>query len=185
MKATDVLRDEHAGIERMLALVEVGAKRLQQGEQVPPELFRDATDFFRGFADACHHAKEEEQLFPSLEEHGVPREGGPVGVMLIEHDEGRAFVRAMSAAVEPYAAGDPAARTALVQNALGYVALLRQHIFKENQILFPMADQVFSPAEQSELYDAFDRIEHERTGPGEHEQSDSHPHPSPGAPSHP
>lgn len=170
MNATNVLRDEHAGIERMLNVLEIAARRVQRGEQVPPELFRDATDFFRNFADGCHHAKEEEHLFPALEERGVPREGGPLGVMLTEHDEGRACIRAMKAAIEPAFAGDPDSRKALVENALGYVALLRQHIFKENNILFPMADTLLSPAEHSHLYDAFDAIERQRTGPGEHER---------------
>lgn len=170
MNATDVLRDEHAGIERMLNVVEVAARRVQQGQQVPPAVFRDATEFFRNFTDGCHHAKEEERLFPSLEEHGIPREDGPVGVMLSEHEQGRALVRAMTAAIGPYAAGDPQGRAALVENALSYVALLRQHIFKENNILFSMADQVLSPTEQSQLFQAFETIERERTGPGEHER---------------
>ena len=67
MSATDVLKDEHRGIERMLAIVEAASSRLAAGGDVPADLYLNAVDFFRGFTDGCHHAKEEAKLFPALE----------------------------------------------------------------------------------------------------------------------
>ncbi len=168
MNATQVLRDEHEGILAMLAVVEAAALRVRAGKNAPPQLFTDAVGFFRNFADRCHHAKEEDELFPRMEARGIPKEGGPIGVMLAEHEQGRAYIRGMSDAAERFARGDAAAVAALTQNALDYVALLRAHIAKENGILFEMADQVLSDAEQSQLYAAFEQIEQHRTGPGEH-----------------
>lgn len=170
MQATQVLRDEHEGILAMLSVVEAAAYRLRDGNSVPPALFTDAVSFFRVFADGCHHGKEELELFPKLVERGIPNEGGPVGVMLIEHDQGRAFIRGMAEAADRYAQGDATAAPSLIKNALGYVKLLREHIEKENGALFVMADQVLSEEEQSSLYDAFEEIERTRTGPGEHER---------------
>jgi len=170
MKATQVLRDEHEGILAMLAVVEAAAYRLRDGKSVPPDLMTNAVGFFRNFADKCHHGKEEKRLFPALVEHGIPNEGGPVGVMLAEHVQGRALVSGMGEAAEKYAKGDASARDALVSNALDYVALLRAHIAKENGVLFPMADGVFSESEQGALYDAFERIEAEEMGAGVHER---------------
>ncbi len=170
MSATDVLRDEHRGVERMLAIVKAANRRLEAGEEVPAGLYLSAVDFFRGFADGCHHAKEEEKLFPALEQRGMPREGGPIGVMLAEHEQGRAYVRAMAAAAERYAQGDRTAAPALVENGDGYVRLLRLHIAKENERLFPMADRLLPSAEQQHLVEEFEVIERERTGPGEHER---------------
>ena len=170
MKATQVLRDEHEGILAMLAVVETAAYRLRDGKDVSPTLFTDAVGFFRNFADACHHGKEELELFPELVEHGLPKEGGPVGVMLVEHDQGRAFVRGMKEAADKYAQGDQSAIPALVSNVLGYVELLRAHIDKENSVLFNMADRLLSDTEQDQLYDGFEEIERTRTGPGEHER---------------
>ena len=109
MSATDVLKDEHRGVERMLAIVEAAGKRLEAGGDVPADLYLNAVDFFRGFTDGCHHAKEEEKLFPALEQRGVPREGGPIGVMLAEHEQGRAYVRAMAEAAGRYSKGDKSA----------------------------------------------------------------------------
>ena len=170
MKATQVLRDEHEGILAMLAVVEAAAYRLRDGKNIPSDLFPNAVGFFRNFADKCHHGKEETRLFPALVEHGMPQEGGPVGVMLQEHDQGRAFIRGMSAAAEKYAQGDASVVPALVDNALGYVKLLREHIDKENGALFPMADNMLTESEQSELYDAFEQIEANEMGPGVHER---------------
>jgi hemerythrin-like domain-containing protein len=170
MSATNVLKNEHRGVERMLAIVETATRRLEAGSDVPPDLFLSAVDFFRGFTDGCHHAKEEEKLFPALERHGVPRAGGPVGVMLMQHEQGRAYVRAMAEAAERYSKGDKSAVPALVENGRGYVDLLRQHIAKEDGILFPLADQALSSAEQAQLFEDFEAIERERTGPGEHER---------------
>ncbi len=169
MQATQVLRDEHEGILAMLAVVEAAAYRLKDGNTVPPALFTDSVSFFRNFADGCHHGKEELELFPKLVERGLPSEDGPVGVMLMEHDQGRAYVRGMADAVERYAKGDANATPSLIENTLSYVRLLREHIEKENGALFVMADQILSDEEQSTLYDAFEEIERTRTGPGEHE----------------
>ena len=170
MKATLVLRDEHEGILAMLAVTEAAARRLQSGKSIPPQLMVDAGTFFRKFADECHHGKEEGELFPAMVEHGTPKEGGPVGVMLMEHDEGRALVRGIRQAAEQYAQGDQSVIPVLVQNTLDFVALLREHIAKEDNVLFPMADNIFSEQEQAALGKAFERIERERTGPGEHER---------------
>ncbi len=170
MQATQVLRDEHEGILAMLAVVEAAAIRVRDGKSVPANLFTDAAGFFHNFADKCHHNKEEAQLFPALVEHGIPEEGGPVGVMLAEHEQGRELIRGLSAAADRYASGDQAAVPALVSNALGYAELLRAHIAKENTVLFVMADQVLTDQEQDSLYQAFDAIEKNEMGPGVHER---------------
>jgi len=170
MKATQVLRDEHEGILAMLAVIETAAHRLSSGKSIPSDLMTDAVSFLQNFADRCHHGKEEDELFPSLVERGVANEGGPIGAMLSDHEQGRAFIRGMSDAAERYAQGDTAAVKSLVDNTLGYVALLRAHIDKENLVLFPMADEILTEVEQNQLYDAFERIEATRTGPGEHER---------------
>jgi len=168
--ATEELMTEHRAIERMLAVLETAAGRLEAGERVRPDVFRQAVDFVRNFADRCHHGKEEDNLFPRLEELGVPREGGPLGVMLLEHDEGRAFIRAIADAVDAYERGDEAAAQTIARNGRGYAQLLRGHIQKEERVLFPMADQVLAADDQRSLEESFERIETEVMGAGAHER---------------
>ncbi len=169
MKATEILMEEHRVIERVLDALEKTARSVARGAG-QPQFFIEAADFVRGFADGCHHKKEESVLFVSMQMHGVPVEGGPLGVMLHEHEQGRHYIRSMRAAAERWAAGDQAASAEAAENALNYVALLRQHILKENNILFPMAAQAIPPAEHAAVLERFEQVEHEETGEGIHEK---------------
>lgn len=165
-KPTEMLSDEHRIIERVLGAVE----RLASRPVGALEPWKKAIEFIRGFADQCHHFKEEKVLFPALEEHGIPNEGGPIGMMLTEHEEGRAYVRAMLAAIALVEAGNEAAKESLLQSARAYCRLLREHIQKEDDVLFRMADDVIPADEQKALLAAFDRHEAEEMGAGAHEK---------------
>ncbi len=169
MEATQILMSEHRVIERVIQALETAAGQLQRGHPVRPGLFLDAADFIKGFADGCHHKKEEGVLFKALVENGMPVQGGPVAVMLYEHEQGRAYTRAMRNAAERLET-DPSARDEVVKNALGYAALLRQHIQKEDHVLFPMADRLLPPETQQKVAVGFDLLEHEETGEGVHEK---------------
>ena len=158
MQATQILMEEHRVIERVLAALEIAANRLSAGENIPMEFFLKAADFIQNFADGSHHKKEEGILFTALEANGMPQDAGPVGMMLHEHEEGRQFTRAMRVGAE---SGDSSAKQQVIQNALGYAALLRQHILKEDNILFPMADQILPAGQQAEVLSAFKRVENE------------------------
>lgn len=98
MKATDILMDEHRVIERVLTSLETAAAQLEAGRPVRPGFFIQACDFVKGFADGCHHRKEEGVLFPAMIERGLPREVGPIAMMLSEHEQGRAYTRGLRAA---------------------------------------------------------------------------------------
>lgn len=166
-KATQMLSDEHRIIERVLDTVE---KLARKPVETHIELWKKALDFIRHFADQCHHLKEEKILFPALEEHGIPNDGGPIGMMLIEHEEGRSYVRSMLAAVARVEANDEGAHQSLVASAIAYIRLLREHIQKEDQVLFPMADGVISDDEQKQLLRAFEEQEVGELGTGIHEK---------------
>jgi hemerythrin-like domain-containing protein len=128
---------------------------------------RQALDFFRTFADGCHHSKEERCLFPSLEARGLPRDGGPTGVMLHEHELGREYLGTMAATLGRAEAGEPEHVERFVRGALGYVRLLRDHIFKEDQRLFVMADHLLTDQDQETLLRSF---EEGHRGEGTHEK---------------
>jgi len=141
----DTLMAEHRIIEKVLEALELAAER-----EMPVSFYERALDFLAAFADGCHHAKEEERLFPVLERHGIPREMGPIGVMCDEHVLGRAHVGKMR---EQLRLGR---RDALCRESLEYAALLRQHIRKEDEVLFAMARQVMAPDDVRRLAGSFD-----------------------------
>jgi len=162
--ASDRLVDEHHLIERMIAALKTAVDRLESGEDVPAELFLQAVDFIRNFADRTHHAKEEDILFRLMEERGIPREGGPVGVMLTEHDYGRQFNRGLEEAAQRLQNGDKSAVPDIISNARGYAQLLTDHIYKENNILYPMGNHVFTTEDQQFLSQEFERVDKESIG---------------------
>ncbi len=166
-KATALLSDEHRVIERVLVAVE---KLTEKPVFTSLDSWKKALDFIRHFADQCHHLKEEKILFPALEAHGIPNDGGPIGMMLLEHEEGRSYVRAMFDALGKIEAGDPSAPPALFENAKRYTRLLREHIQKEDEILFRMADEVIPADEQKQLLKTFETHEAEEMGAGVHEK---------------
>jgi hemerythrin-like domain-containing protein len=170
MKATDELKNEHQGIELMLRILQAIAGKLGQGEQIGSGQLNGIMEFLSIFVDKCHHGKEEEFLFPALEAAGVPREGGPIGVLMGEHEQGRKLVARLKNAVTNYTSGDKTAAANVQVIVDEYVALLIQHIEKENNVLFAMADAKLDTAKDNELFEAFEQLEKERIGLGKHEE---------------
>jgi hemerythrin-like domain-containing protein len=168
MRAIEILMNEHRIIERALSLFELAVTRIERGEDVPLEVLNKLLEFFQMFADKCHHGKEENVLFPLLEQRGIPREGGPIGVMLYEHDLGRGYIREMRESLEVFNKHIEA-KDKFKNNALSYISLLRNHIYKEDNILFKMALMVLTRDDDEELLRGFEEIE-KKMGAGVHEQ---------------
>ncbi|UCF18395.1 MAG: hemerythrin domain-containing protein [Gemmatimonadota bacterium] len=136
---TGMLRDEHQLILKVLDVLERLVEKGDKGEW-NLEALKECVTFFRLFADACHHGKEEDLLFPELEARGMPRHEGPIAVMLFEHKQGRALVGEMAQALSAAHGGEAEPLVKLEGAARGYLQLLRGHIQKEDNVLFNMAD---------------------------------------------
>lgn len=169
MKSIARLVAEHDIIERGLHLLEKAVAQIESGQSVPDDFSKWAPRFFRQFAGQCHHAKEEDLLFPLLKERGIPEEGGPIGCMLQEHEAGRECVRRMREASE----ADPFDGTKFAAAAKEFIPLLRQHIDKENNILYPMAGNVLSEVDDANLTHKFSNVEQERDLDGMNERYDA------------
>jgi len=150
---------EHEVIERVLYAMEHEAAKIDDGAAVERYFFTEAIAFAREFADGVHHHKEEIILFPRMVAAGLPKEGGPIAVMLEEHDEGRAHIRAITEALDPAIEGDANARRTLIAETRGYVHLLRAHIQRENSILFPMAEHIFDPVAKATIHHEFSKAD--------------------------
>ena len=166
--ATATLRTEHEAIISMLDATEVVARNISSGTLPSAETLQGLLEFFKVFADRCHHGKEEDLLFPLLETKGLPRSHGPIGVMLHEHEQGRELIRRMTAAADQFSGGNLDAAEGWALAAGAYAMLLRAHIQKENNILFMMAEGMLTGAEQSALAADFEKLEVEKLGEGTH-----------------
>lgn len=158
--ATDNLIDDHTIIQDVMDIME----RITKQNDPDVENLEFIVSFIREFADGNHHGKEEGILFPKLIEKGIPKDHGPIGMMLMEHEEGRNFVKGMADNIAIYKSGKKEALQTVYQNMTGYINLLRNHIHKENNILFRMADQVLSDEEQTRLLHQFSQAEEENKG---------------------
>lgn len=170
MRPTRVLENEHRVIELVLDCLDAMTDRCESEGRLDGESATQAIDFFRTFADRCHHAKEENQLFPMMEARGFDAGQGPTAVMRYEHVQGRNFVAAMERAVPAAAAGEKAGSTAWILAARGYSEMLREHIRKEDHCLFPMADQSLGERDMAELGRMFEEVERVHFGPGVHQR---------------
>ena len=158
MKAVERLKTEHDLIERGLSLLDKAVARIDAWQPLPDGFSAWAARFFQQFADQCHHAKEEDVFFPLLKQRGIPEQGGPIGVMLHEHGLGRDCVGRMREASQ----AQPLDARTFADAARQYVPLLRQHIFKENNVLFHMAERVMSEADDADVMSRFSQVEQER-----------------------
>ncbi|MGL4369225.1 MAG: hemerythrin domain-containing protein, partial [Spirochaetota bacterium] len=127
---------------------------------------KEMTGFLKLFADKCHHGKEETMLFPVMEKAGIRKEGGPIGEMLKEHAEGRGYIAEMTASLENTIFD----KAAFTEAASRYISLLRDHIQKENTILFPLGDDKIPIDLQNGLLSSFEKFEEDVMGKGTHEK---------------
>lgn len=169
MNAIEELRREHDAILQMLRILDKFTVGVEGGGPSETEDGEEIVDFLRTFGDRCHHAKEEECLFPLLERLGMSRENGPIGIMLDEHREARAIVNAMAEALVRYRNGDVGARGVFGHSSRSYNDLMRAHIRKENEVLLVMAAEIITDEHQQSLAEAFEGIE-DRLGPGTHDE---------------
>jgi hemerythrin-like domain-containing protein len=169
MTPTEILKHEHQIILMVLDAAEREANSINDTGKVDAARLEKFVDFIRNFADRCHHAKEENQLFVKMQQRDLPKEGGPIALVR-EHEEGRRLIRVIADAIPQAASGDKKAMTTIGENLMGYVNLLRAHIRKEHNILYPMADKFLSSEDQQSLGKAFEKIEAEEIGEGVHEK---------------
>jgi len=142
---TESLRKDHALIEKMINALQTISSLLNNGKQIPESILNQAIDFSINFTNTCHHGKEEESLFPTLENKGMPREGGPIARMLYEHQITKNLAESIIKSTKNYISyGD---YKELVQDIDNYVQHVSLHLSKENQRLFAMADIILKDQE--------------------------------------
>lgn len=153
--ATQNLENDHVFIVKLTDII----LSIVEKQSTNTDHFDLIINLIRNFADGTHHAKEEGFLFPLMGEKGFSPEFGPVAVMLHEHEQGRNYVKAAVEAIQKFKTGNQAALQSVYENLSGYAYLLQNHIDKENNILFKMADEAFSSAEQQNLLLQFTDVE--------------------------
>jgi len=166
MKTLQDLKHEQEIVKHALTISENICERLEGGETLNKDDMAEILEFLTVFVDRCHHSKEEEHLFPAIEQDAKPM----IAQMLTEHETGRRFIRQIKQAFEAYKSGDIEVLPILTGNLRGYITLLREHIDKEDHILYHVAEKLLSQKQDEQMFTAFEAIERERIGAGKHEE---------------
>ncbi|MGA1978531.1 MAG: hemerythrin domain-containing protein [Bacteroidales bacterium] len=170
MKPTNDLKQEHKAIREMLKIMTIISGKIMQGSSADPAEIDTIVSFLRTFADKCHHGKEENVLFPAMVAKGIPAEQGPVAVMLYEHKIGRGLIEAISSYTLEFRKNNHESARLIADSMTKYAVLLEDHIKKEENVLFPLADKILSKSESDEVAEKFQKIEEDVVGNGVHEQ---------------
>ena len=148
-----ILSGEHENILKVVDALESEIGKLNN-KNINALFFRKVIDFIRNYADKFHHAKEEDILFKEFNK--CAEEGrvhcNPVEQMLVEHDEGRRCVKMMELGL------DENNKEELIKGSGGYINLIREHILKEDNILYPMIEETLGDKTKKSIIAQFNKI---------------------------
>jgi hemerythrin-like domain-containing protein len=136
--STESLRRDHELIEKVIKAMQSTIELLNDKTQIPESILLPVIDFSKNFTDVCHHTKEEKSLFPALEEAGMPTNMGPIAMMLIDHQRSREIGNEMEKSAKEYLSSGNSEK--LIADMQLYVDHITEHLWKENNKLFMMAE---------------------------------------------
>jgi len=159
----DWLVAEHEMIERAMAVLKTNLDKVSSGKHNKIQTAR-AIDFLLEFGDKIHNIKEEKFLFPRMHDRGAPIEGGPIGVMLLEHDLERKLLVKMQMTIGTLSAASDNKKAEFVKEGLDYLTIRAEHIWKENDILYNMARKILTEDDFTYLLNEFQKSDLEHYG---------------------
>lgn len=166
----DYLVAEHEMIERSMAVLKKCLEQIELSEEINLVQLGRSIDFLLQFGDKIHNSKEEKYLFPLMAEKGIPIEGGPLGVMLMEHEAERTLLDRMLLALPGLPDMGLDDKIAFKEEGMEYLTIRAEHIWKENDVLYPMGRKVFSDEEAAGLLKEFNNVNRAVYGEGAFEK---------------
>lgn len=170
MRVTETLEHEHEVIRQVLQAGEMEVKYMEDNGEIRRENLEKMVDFFGNFVYRCHHAKEEDYLFPAVQQTGEDESSALISELLDEHETGHRHIQAMQEILPEAAKGNKKGVEKIKSELKAYVQLINEHINKENDCFFPAVENLLSVSEDHALEQGFERIESEKMGEGTHEK---------------
>ena len=165
MNPIEILIDEHKNVMRLLRTIELAEEAIENGCEFPAEMYRDILHFASEYADRLHHFKEEDQLFPVLEKHNDLQLNKVIDSMKRDHVRARSLITTCHDQLDFVEAGDGSAKDDARYTMMTYAILLRNHINKEDNVLFAAAARIMPPEELEQLQQDFQQAEQQDTCP--------------------
>ncbi|MEK7449361.1 MAG: hemerythrin domain-containing protein [Planctomycetota bacterium] len=158
------LEKEHRIIDKFLDALERLAGRIRLYRQVDITILMKSLEFMKHFTDRCHYQKEEDIIFPEMQERGLSPNYGPLGVLIHEHEAERAYARQIEEGLKRWQDGESEAINDIINGLVNYVTVGREHLQKENNILYPMVKKIFSGKGNKKLQSDFNQFEQRKMG---------------------
>lgn len=157
-RATDILREEHESIRKVVASMAVLLMRLETGGEVKPELLQSAVEFMK-LAGGMHERKEEEFLFPMLDRKGVSTSVAPISLLTRNHRQARDFATRLGAAADTSAAGWMPMDSPVMESLQGLTDIYPRHLWQEDMLIYRIADRSLGPEDDEQLMESFRGLE--------------------------
>lgn len=157
----DQLINDHTLIEKALIILE---RQVDRGDKLNTNMTKALIDFLWAYGDEYHNMKEEKIYFPLLLRKGMP-EQGPIPVMLQEHKSEREYLTEIKRMLEEKETSGNLSND-FKKVVLDYLDLTKNHIWKENDILYPMGKKFLSADDEVYLITEFKKFEKDTIGEG-------------------
>jgi len=152
----EILIDDHQTTERVFDAV----SQAFTGTGGPSmRILMKFRDYVTEYVDGCHNKKEENHVFPMAEQRGIPRHGGPLAVMLAEHEASQELLDKLKTLIDRYVGGEKGAIDLLSATFEEYVSLLKNHFWKETDILYPMVRRAIDDDDAAALLKGIEQTE--------------------------
>ena len=143
---------EHRLIERMIHLIEMEKKEMEEHDKIDSGFIDVTVDFIRTYADRTHHGKEEDILFRDLENKNMSRGDRNLKNDLIEeHKYARKLVGDLVEAKKRYVEGHKESLTRILEKLQALVDFYPEHIRKEDRTFFRAAMEYLNKTEQDAM----------------------------------
>lgn len=152
MQCTNLLEHDHKIILRALNVLAEIAARVEKGAWVDSRDIESILRFLRLFEDEFHQTKEESALFPELRSC-ASAQSKELQHLLFEHEQERSLVEGLEESLKVKKGAD------FVFYANRLIALLRNHIYKEDHILFDIIEKSLSKNQDEAVIAAFAKFE--------------------------
>ena len=145
----DILRHEHCNIERLLRVLERELSVFDRGDRPDYEVMLAVIDYFMDYPDSCHHPKED--LIVAEVKTRNPIAAATIGDLEAEHREGVKRLRQVAQAIERVLSDQDLLRNNVDVIVRGFINHERQHMAREELVVFPTALNVLQPADWADI----------------------------------
>jgi hemerythrin-like domain-containing protein len=148
-KIIDILLEEHQNIEKLLLVLEHELEVFDRSGRPDYEILQTIIQYFQDYPESCHHPKEE-MIFEKLKARDAAA-AGRFGDVEAEHGAETRRLRSFARAVDSVLADQEFLRESFHLAVHDFIEHQREHLKKEERLLFPAALKALQPVDWAEI----------------------------------